>query len=169
MDKQSLRSNDLKQSLRSGDLKQSATTTDTKDKQTTAGKPALNHFQAVGRRREATARVRLFKGQGQLTVNGKPISEYFAGLISQKLYQKPFELTKTLGQLSGSVKVVGGGFSSQLDATIHGISRALQILEVKHRGILKSNGLLTRDSRSRERRKFGLAGKARAKKQSPKR
>lgn len=133
-------------------------------------KPAVNHFQAVGRRREATARVRLFKGQGQLTVNGKPIAEYFSGLVAQKLYQRPFELTKTLGELSGSVKVVGGGFSSQLDATIHGISRALQILDkVKHRGILKSNGLLTRDSRARERRKYGLAGKARAKKQSPKR
>src|SRR3989344_8574350 len=111
--------------------------------------------QAVGRRREAVARVRLFKGQGQLTVNGKPIAEYFKGLVNQKLYQQPFELTKTLGELSGSVKVVGGGFSSQLDATIHGISRALQVLDKdKHRGILKFNGLLTRDSRSRERRKF---------------
>lgn len=133
-------------------------------------KPLTNHFQAVGRRREAVARVRLFKGQGQLTVNGKPIAQYFQGLVAQKLYQQPFELTKTLGELSGSVKVLGGGFSSQLDATIHGISRALQILDKdKHRGILKSNGLLTRDSRSRERRKFGQAGRARAKKQSPKR
>lgn len=133
-------------------------------------KPLATYFQAVGRRREAVARVRLFKGQGQLTVNGKPISQYFQGLVSQKLYQQPFELTKTVGELSGSVKVLGGGFSSQLDATIHGISRALQILDKdKHRGILKSNGLLTRDSRSRERRKFGQAGRARAKKQSPKR
>ena len=149
-----------KQSLRSGDLKHSAP----------LNRPALNHFQAVGRRREAVARVRLFKGQGQLTVNGKPIAEYFTGLISQKLYQRPFELTKTLGELSGSVKVLGGGAHSQLEATIHGISRALQILDRdKHRGILKSNGLLTRDPRARERRKFGQAGKARAKKQSPKR
>jgi small subunit ribosomal protein S9 len=150
--------------------KTSSASASTKGKQLAATRPAINYFQAVGRRREAVARVRLFKGQGQLTVNGKPISEYFAGLISQKLYQKPFELTKTLGELSGSVKVLGGGFSSQLDATIHGISRALQILDKdKHRGILKSNGLLTRDSRSRERRKFGQAGRARAKKQSPKR
>jgi small subunit ribosomal protein S9 len=133
-------------------------------------KPLTNHFQAVGRRREAVARVRLFKGQGQLTVNGKPIAQYFQGLVAQKLYQRPFELTKTIGELSGSVKVVGGGFSSQLDATIHGISRALQILDKdKNRGILKTNGLLTRDSRSRERRKFGQGGRARAKKQSPKR
>lgn len=137
---------------------------------TAAPRPALNHIQAVGRRREASARVRLFKGQGQLTVNGKPISEYFSGLVAQKLYQRPFELTKTLGELSGSVKVLGGGVHSQLEATIHGISRALQVLDKdKHRGILKSNGLLTRDPRSRERRKMGQGGRARAKKQSPKR
>lgn len=156
-----------KQSLRSGDLKQSFST----NKQSfSTNKPLTNYFQAVGRRREATARVRLFKGQGQLTVNGKPIAEYFTGLIAQKLYQKPFELTKTTGELSGSVKVAGGGFNSQLEATIHGIARALQVLDKdKHRPILKANKLLTRDSRARERRKFGLAGKARAKKQSPKR
>jgi small subunit ribosomal protein S9 len=129
-----------------------------------------NFFQAVGRRREAVARVRLFKGQGQLTVNGKPIAEYFTGLVAQKLYQKPFDLTKTSGLVSGSVKVAGGGFNSQLEATIHGIARALQILDKdKNRSILKANNLLTRDSRARERRKFGLAGRARAKKQSPKR
>lgn len=146
-----------------------ATTTKTAAK-APAVRPALNHFQAVGRRREATARVRLFKGQGQLTVNGKPISEYFSGLVAQKLYQRPFELTKTLGELSGSVKVLGGGVHSQLEATIHGIARALQILDKdKHRGILKTNGLLTRDPRSRERRKMGQGGRARAKKQSPKR
>lgn len=131
---------------------------------------STNYFQAVGRRREAVARVRLFKGQGQLTVNGKPIAEYFTGLISQKLYQRPFELTKTTGLVSGSVKVIGGGFNSQLEATIHGIAKALQILDRdKNRPILKINKLLTRDARVRERRKFGLAGKARAKKQSPKR
>lgn len=135
-----------------------------------APKTNTNHFQSVGRRREATARVRLFKGQGQLTVNGKPIAEYFKGLVAQKLYQRPFELTKTMGQLSGSVKVEGGGFASQLEATIHGIARALQILDKEaHRTILKKNSLLTRDPRSRERRKFGLGGRARAKKQSPKR
>jgi small subunit ribosomal protein S9 len=148
MDKSSLRSNDLKA--------------------TPSGK--VNFFQAVGRRREAVARVRLFKGQGQLTVNGKPIAEYFNTLVAQKLYQKPFELTKTTGQLSGSVKVAGGGVISQLEATVHGIARALQLLDKeKHRPILKANQLLTRDSRARERRKFGLAGRARAKKQSPKR
>src|SRR3989338_5454641 len=98
-------------------------------------KTQATYFQAVGRRREAVARVRLFKGQGQLTVNGKPIAEYFTGLIAQKLYQKPFELTKTTGEISGSVKVACGGYNSQLEATVHGISRALQIIDkIKHSG-----------------------------------
>ncbi|MBI2021551.1 30S ribosomal protein S9 [Candidatus Daviesbacteria bacterium] len=125
---------------------------------------------AVGRRKEAIARVRLFEGQGQLTVNGKPISEYFKGPIFQKEYQKPFELTKTLGKYTGTVKVLGGGIASQLDATVHGIARALAGIDKENfRVLLKPAGLLTRDARVKERRKYGLAHKARAKKQSPKR
>jgi small subunit ribosomal protein S9 len=127
------------------------------------------YHQAVGRRKEAVARVRVFPGQGQMTVNGQPISQYFKGPIAQKRYSKPFELTKTLGQLTGSVKVSGGGFASQLDATIHGIARAIQTADKAHRSPLKKAGLLTRDARVRERRKYGLAHAARAKKQSPKR
>jgi small subunit ribosomal protein S9 len=126
--------------------------------------------QAVGRRKEAVARVRLFKGQGQLTVNGLPIAEYFKGPVSQKSYQKPFEVTKTLGLYTGTIKVSGGGFSSQLGATVHGIARALQTFDKeKLRPSLKTAGLLTRDPRAKERRKYGLAHAARAKKQSPKR
>lgn len=128
------------------------------------------YHQAVGRRKEAVARVRLFPGKGQLTVNGQPISQYFKGPIAQKNYQKPFEITKTLGSLTGSIKVVGGGVSSQLDAVVHGISRALeQVNKEAYKPPLRSAGLLTRDARVRERRKYGLAQKARAKKQSPKR
>lgn len=132
---------------------------------------AENHgFQAVGRRKEAVARVRIFKGQGQMTVNGLPIAQYFRSLAAQKKYQKPFEITKTLGAFTGTIKVVGGGYSSQLDAVVHGISRALEIANKdSHRVPLKQAGLLTRDARVKERRKFGLAHKARAKKQSPKR
>lgn len=126
--------------------------------------------QSVGRRKEAVARVRLFKGQAPLTVNGKPISSYFPGPVYQKLYQKPFELTKTVGQYSGTVKVIGGGFSSQIQAVVHGIARALEKADTGQlRGVLKKAGFLTRDARVRERRKYGLAGKARAKKNSPKR
>ncbi|MBI2022294.1 30S ribosomal protein S9 [Candidatus Daviesbacteria bacterium] len=137
---------------------------------TTETKKNKSYHQAVGRRKEAIARVRLFSGQGQLTVNGKPIAEYFKGQIFQKAYQKPFEITKTLGKFTGTVKVEGGGTSSQLDAVIHGISRALeQANKEAFRPLLKTAGLLTRDARVKERRKFGLAHKARAKKQSPKR
>lgn len=129
-----------------------------------------NYTQAVGRRKEAVARVRLLKGQGQMVVNGKLVSEYFKGPLYQKLYQKPFEVTQTLGQFTATVKIEGGGISSQLGALIHGLSRVLEKIDrTKFRPLLKKAGLLTRDPRVKERRKFGLAHKARAKGQSPKR
>lgn len=129
-----------------------------------------SNFQAVGRRKESVVRVRLFKGQGPLMLNDKPIGEYFRGEIAQKKYQKPFVLTNTLGQITGTIKVLGGGASSQLDATVHGIAKALELFDREQlRPILKKAGLLTRDPRVKERRKYGLAHAARAKKQSPKR
>lgn len=124
---------------------------------------------AVGRRKEAIARVRLVEGNGQIVVNRKPIVEYFSGAVFQKLYQKPMEITKTSGKYTLSVKVAGGGRTSQLGAVIHGIARVLSKADPALRVTLKREGLLTRDARVKERRKFGLAGKARAKKQSPKR
>ncbi|MBU1031332.1 30S ribosomal protein S9 [Patescibacteria group bacterium] len=123
----------------------------------------------VGRRKEAIARVRISQGNGQMTVNGKPIAEYFRGPIVQKIYTKPFELTNTVGKYMISVKVLGGGQISQLDAVVHGIARAISKTDPALRTILKKNGFLTRDARVKERRKFGNAQKARAKKQSPKR
>lgn len=132
---------------------------------------AEKHYkQAVGRRKEAVARVRIFPGQGQVVVNGKPIAEYFKGPVFQKRYQKPFEVTKTIGKYTATVKVLGGGVVSQLDATVHGFARALELVDRDNfRPFLKKAGLLTRDARVKERRKYGLAHKARAKKQSPKR
>ena len=124
---------------------------------------------AVGRRKEAIAKIRLIDGQGQITVNGKPITEYFLGPIFQKLYSKPLEITKTLGKYTVSVKVVGGGQVSQLGAVIHGIARALVKANPELKVTLKKEGFLTRDARVKERRKYGNAQKARAKKQSPKR
>ena len=126
------------------------------------------YMSAVGRRKEAVARVRLLEGTGTITVNGKPITEYFQGAVFQKLYNKPLEVSSTVGKYSVSVKVVGGGQFSQLGALIHGISRALSKVSPAIRTSLKREGLLTRDPRAKERRKFGNAGKARAKKQSPK-
>lgn len=131
---------------------------------------------AVGRRKEAVARVRLYPKvndspkKGQIIVNEKPIGEYFSGEVAKVLYTEPFLLTNTLNKYGVTVKVRGGGKSGQLDAVIHGISRALQLLDKeKFRPILKKKGFLTRDARVRERRKVGTGGKARRKKQSPKR
>ena len=126
-------------------------------------------IQVVGRRKEAVARVRLSDGNGEMTINSKPINEYFSGVISHKLYQKPFEVTGTSGKYNASIKVTGGGTSSQLGAVVHGIARALVKADAEKRAFLKKEGFLTRDPRVKERRKYGNAQKARAKKQSPKR
>ncbi|MBI4038267.1 30S ribosomal protein S9 [Candidatus Daviesbacteria bacterium] len=123
----------------------------------------------VGRRKEAVARVFLLPGKGQITVNGQQVSEYFKGIALEKIYKTPFELTDSVGKFDISIKVIGGGTSSQLGAVIHGISRALSKVDPSKRAPLKKAGLLTRDPRVKERRKYGLAQKARAKKQSPKR
>lgn len=129
----------------------------------------METISTVGRRKEAVARVRLSDGKGQITINGKPIAEYFPGPIFQKQYSRPLEITDTLGKFLISVKVAGGGQVSQLDAVVHGISRAIAKTAPAARTALKKAGLLTRDPRVKERRKYGLAQKARAKKQSPKR
>lgn len=123
----------------------------------------------VGRRKESVARVRVTSGNGQIIVNGKPIGEYFLGPILQKIYLRPLELTKSIGKYLISVKVTGGGQVSQLKAVIHGIARAIAKAEPAQRIFLKKEGFLTRDPRAKERRKYGNAQKARAKKQSPKR
>lgn len=125
--------------------------------------------QSVGRRKSAIARVRIFAGNSQITVNGKPIAEVFRGPIYQHLYQKPFELTKTLGEYTASIKVAGGGTASQLDAVVHGIARSLVKISEEYKDVLRKNGFITRDARVRERRKYGLAHAARARKSSPKR
>lgn len=124
---------------------------------------------AVGRRKEALARVRLIAGNGQITVNDKPIGEYFKGIAQQKLYLRPLEISNVLNKYHISIKVKGGGTASQLDAVIHGLSRVLSKADINLRPALKKEGFLTRDARVKERRKYGNAQKARAKKQSPKR
>lgn len=134
-----------------------------------ANSPANKHLQSVGRRKESIARVRVMEGNGQIIVNGKPISEIFGGIVFQRTYQRPFEVTKTLGKYTATIKIEGGGTVSQLQAISHGISRSLAKISPELRTMLKKQGLLTRDPRVKERRKYGLAHKARAQKQSPKR
>lgn len=127
------------------------------------------YFSAVGRRKTAVARVRLWSGKQELTVNGKPISIYFKGDTFKKIYQSPFVITETLGQFTGSIKIVGSGLMGQAGALVHGLARALVKIDEAHKLPLRAKGLITRDPRMKETRKTGQGGRARAKKQSPKR
>ena len=130
----------------------------------------INYTYAIGRRKSASARVRLFKGKGENIVNGQPIEKYFSGLVNKVGWTLPFKLVDAFDKYYVTVKVEGGGINGQLDATVHGISRAFaKANSEKFRAPLKRVGLLTRDARIRERRKVGTGGKARRKKQSPKR
>lgn len=140
-------------------------------------------YQAVGRRKEATARVKMFVvpdtevtingiviKKGDIIINGRPVEQYFSGEAFKKIYQEPFRTTNTLGRFAISALILGGGQAGQLGAFLLGVSRALEKVDKdKFRPILKKRGFLSRDSRIKERRKAGFAQKARAKKQSPKR
>lgn len=143
-----------------------------------------DYVSAVGRRKEAVARVRLYETvkpeltwndvpvkKGDMFVNNKPIAEYFSGDVSRHDYTEPLRVTNT-HQLNYAftIKVVGGGPAGQLQAVVAGIANALNKLNrEKNRPSLKKSGLLTRDARVRERRSVGMGGKSRRKKQSPKR
>ena len=125
---------------------------------------------AIGRRKTATARIRLFKKSGDMIVNGMAVGKYFSGEVAQALYMKPFVVTGKVGKFSYTVKTEGSGKMSQLGAVSHALSRALTIVDTDaYKSLLKKAGLLTRDSRMKESRKVGTGGKARRKKQSPKR
>ena len=123
----------------------------------------------TGRRKTAVARVWLKKEKGPILVNDKPIEEYFPNEQSKRTYEEPLRVVNRLDQFSGTIKLVGGGSSAQLGAVVHGLTRALASYEPSFREILAKKKLLTRDPRMKERRKYGHAGKARKKKQSPKR
>lgn len=135
----------------------------------TAPKGQKSFHYAHGRRKEAVARVRLYSGKGETVVNEKPIADYFPSEVAKSQYMKPFFLTKTEDKFYASIKVTGSGKSGQLDAVLHGLANTLIKANTQFRPILKKAGLLTRDSRVKERRKYGLAQKARKGKQSPKR
>lgn len=130
----------------------------------------INYTYSSGKRRSASARIRLFKGKGENIVNDLKIEKYFSGSLNEKVWKRPFEITDTFNRYYVTVRVKGGGKQGQIDAVVHGISKALALVDPeKYRKPLKKAGLLTRDSRVRERRKVGTGGKARRKKQSPKR
>lgn len=132
--------------------------------------PTGDYIEAIGRRKVATARVRLYKTTGDFIINDKLVIEYFNTIPNvQALYNKPFELTNTLGNFTVVGKVSGSGLSSQLDAIIHGIAQALVKYDASNKTHLKAAGYITRDDRMKETRKMGHGGKARRKRQSPKR
>lgn len=133
-----------------------------------AEKTQKKYFQAIGRRKEATATVRLLEGKGDLSVNGKPIAKYFPSEEEKIIYTEPFRLTGTEGKLQGTIKVAGGGKSGQLAASILGISRALVLFDEKFRKTLRDAGLLTRIPKEKERKKYFLK-KARKRPQYSKR
>lgn len=110
----------------------------------------------TGRRKEATARVWIKPGNGDIIVNGKKISEYFARAVLNALVLQPFAITDRAGRYDVFCTVSGGGLSGQAGAVKHGISRALLEYEPELRSTLKSAGMLTRDSRKVERKKYGL-------------
>lgn len=119
-------------------------------------------YYGTGRRKNAVARVRLLPGTGTIVINGRSIDDYF-GLPTLKLIvRQPLALTDTLGKFDVYAKVQGGGFSGQAGAIRHGISRALLRVDDQMRPVLKPAGLLTRDPRMKERKKYGLKGARRA-------
>ena len=126
------------------------------------------HATAVGRRKTASASVRLVSGNGSISVNGLPAEKYFPGVLAKARYELPFK-TVEVGKYSAVVKVAGGGHNGQLDATALGIARALLKIKESFRPVLRQAGLLTRDPRQRQRRMVGMGGKSRRRKQSPKR
>ncbi len=123
-----------------------------------------SYFQRTGRRKTAIAQVRLLpKGSGAIIVNGTPYEELFPRLVHHQTIVKPLVVTETLGRYNVTVKVVGGGISGQSGAISHGIARALVEADEGLKPVLRRNGLLTRDSRAKERKKPGLKRARKAK------
>ncbi len=117
---------------------------------------AEEYFEAVGRRKRATARVRIVSGKGVYVVNDKPAEDYFPRLGDLKRIKAPAEVTGLADKLDVSVLVNGGGITGQSSAVSHGLARALLKMDENFRPDLKRAGLLTRDSRIKERKKPGL-------------
>ena len=112
-------------------------------------------FAGTGRRKRAVARVRIELGQGVITVNRKPIDEYFARPTLQQIIRQPLEVTQTVSRFDVHVMTHGGGISGQAGAVRHGIARALLDMDETLRETLRKNGLLTRDPREKESKKYG--------------
>ncbi len=119
-------------------------------------------YMGTGRRKTSVARVYLTPGTGVITINHKPIEEHLPSELLRMTVNSPFEATATTGTFDVNVNVKGGGLTGQAGAIRHGISRALLEASADYRPALKAAGFLTRDSRAKERHKYGLRGARRA-------
>ena len=117
---------------------------------------ASHYYYGTGKRKTSIAKVRLYTEPGNVVVNGKPLEEAFPWKGWQVIVNLPLEVTETMGKYSVSAQVYGGGVSSQAGAVRHGISRALAVLDENLRPVLRKHGLLTRDARIKESKKYGL-------------
>ena len=113
-------------------------------------------YWGTGRRKTAVARIRLLPGDGQMAINGKTPEEFFGGILPEAELWIPFRVTGTEGRYNTMIKVEGGGVTGQAGAVRHGIARALLEIDPEHRVVLRQAGLLTRDPRMKERKKYGL-------------
>ena len=118
----------------------------------------IQEFLGTGRRKTSVARVRLATGSGKITVNGREFEKYFLTETLRSVVAEPFSATETAGKFDVRVSVRGGGPSGQAGAVRHGISRALIKADANYRPNLKTEGLLTRDPRMKERKKYGQPG-----------
>ena len=123
---------------------------------------AKEQYYGTGRRKSSVARVRLVPGNGNITINGRTIDEYFGLDTLKVVVRQPLEATSTTDKFDVIVTVRGGGVSGQAGAIRHGLSRALLQADEDYRPVLKKEGYLTRDPRMKERKKYGLKGARRA-------
>jgi small subunit ribosomal protein S9 len=123
----------------------------------TARRPVLTgHATGTGRRKEAIARVRIVPGSGQWQVNGRPLEGYFPNKVHQQLINEPFVTLGAENRFDVIARISGGGVTGQAGALRLGIARALQLIDLDNRPLLKKAGFLTRDARVKERKKYGL-------------
>lgn len=119
---------------------------------------SANQIYGTGRRKKSTARVWLSEGSGEITINGKPMEEFVSRADLRMIIKQPGEVTNTTKRFDVKATVSGGGESGQAGAIRHGISRALVVAEESWKTLLRKAGLLTRDPRMKERKKYGRKG-----------
>lgn len=117
---------------------------------------AVKYFTGLGKRKTSIARVFIKEGKGLISINNRTLEEYFKRPTSRMVVEQPLNLAAVMGKIDIRVNVVGGGLSGQAGAIRHGITRALMEFNPEFRPVLKSAGLVTRDSRIKERKKYGL-------------